>query len=88
LENCVIPEGISPNGDGKNDTFDLSSYDVSKLEIFNRNGTRVYQKRNYTNEWFGQSDDGEDLPVGTYFYTMEYQNGKQRAAWVYIQRLN
>ena len=47
-----------------------------------------YSKTNYTNEWFGQTDDGDELPVGTYFYTMEYQNGKRRTAWVYIQREN
>lgn len=88
LDNCVIPQGISPNGDGSNDRFDLSSFNVSKLEIFNRNGTLVYSKTNYKDEWFGQSNDGEELPVGTYFYTMEYDNGKQRVAWVYIQRLN
>ncbi|WP_431133322.1 choice-of-anchor L domain-containing protein [Psychroserpens mesophilus] len=88
LENCVIPQGISPNGDMINDTFDLSSYGVTKLEIFNRNGTLVYSKKNYTNEWFGQTDDGDELPVGTYFYTMEYQNGKTRSAWIYIQREN
>ncbi|WP_152611387.1 gliding motility-associated C-terminal domain-containing protein, partial [Psychroserpens mesophilus] len=88
LANCVIPQGISPNGDGSNDTFDLSSYDVSKLEIFNRHGTLVYSKENYTNEWYGQTNDGDELPVGTYFYTMEYENGKRRTAWVYIQRLN
>ncbi|WP_323787319.1 gliding motility-associated C-terminal domain-containing protein [Psychroserpens sp.] len=88
LPNCVIPQGISPNGDGLNEVFDLSSYDVTKLEIFNRNGTLVYSKDNYTNEWYGQSNNGDQLPVGTYFYTMEYENGKQRAAWVYIQRLN
>ncbi|MEM5565839.1 gliding motility-associated C-terminal domain-containing protein [Psychroserpens sp. AS72] len=87
LESCVIPEGISPNGDGMNDRFDLSSYDVSKLEIFNRFGTLVYSKANYTDEWYGQTNDGDELPVGTYFYTMEYENGKRRTAWVYIQRL-
>ncbi|MEH6536665.1 MAG: gliding motility-associated C-terminal domain-containing protein [Psychroserpens sp.] len=88
LDSCVIPQGISPNGDGMNDTFDLSSYDVSKLEIFNRNGTLVFSKTNYTNEWYGQTNDGDELPVGTYFYTMEYEDGKRRSAWVYIQRLN
>ena len=70
-----------------NDRFDLSSYDVSKLEIFNRYGTLVYSKTSYTDEWFGQTNDGEELPVGTYFYTMQYENGKQRSAWIYIQRL-
>lgn len=86
LETCVIPQGISPNGDGSNERFDLSSYNVSKLEIFNRNGTLVYSKTSYTDEWYGQSNDGKELPVGTYFYTMEYDNGKRRSAWVYIQR--
>ena len=88
LESCVIPQGISPNNDGFNETFDLSSYGVTKLEIFNRNGTLVYSKKNYTNEWHGQTDGGDELPVGTYFYTMEYQNGKTRSAWIYIQREN
>ena len=82
-----VPNAISPNGDGMNDVFDLSSYDVSKLEIFNRFGTLVYSKENYTNEWHGQSNSGEELPVGTYYFTMEYQDGKRKAAWVYIQRL-
>ncbi len=87
LESCVIPEGISPNNDGLNDTFDLSSYDVTRLEIFNRNGTLVYSKDNYQNEWFGQTNKGEELPVGTYFYTMTYEGGaKKRSAWVYISR--
>jgi gliding motility-associated-like protein len=86
LESCVIPQGISPNNDGFNDSFDVSSFDVSRLEIFNRNGTLVYSKTNYTNEWFGQTNDGEELPVGTYFYSMIYQGGKEKTGWVYINR--
>ncbi len=88
LESCVIPQGISPGEvDGLNDTFDLSSYNVTKLEIFNRNGTRVYSKTNYIDEWHGQSDAGDELPVGTYFYTMIYEGGaKKRSAWIYINR--
>ena len=87
LEQCVIPEGISPNNDGSNDRFDLSSFGVVKLEIFNRNGTLVYSKENYRDEWFGQTNKGENLPVGTYFYTMIYEGGaKKRSAWVYISR--
>jgi len=88
LESCIFPEGISPGvTEGQNDNFDLSSFGVTKLEIFNRNGTLVYSKRNYTDEWFGQTNDGEELPVGTYFYTMEYEGGtKRRSAYVYINR--
>ncbi|WP_052158291.1 choice-of-anchor L domain-containing protein [Lacinutrix jangbogonensis] len=86
LETCIIPQGISPNGDGKNDTFDLSSYDVQSLTIFNRNGVKVYEKTNYLDEWHGQSLDGDKLPVGTYYYVMNYQGTKTKAAWVYINR--
>lgn len=85
--NCIIPQGISPGVSlGFNDTFDLSGFEVSKLQIYNRYGTLVYSKNDYTNEWFGQSKDGDELPVGTYFYVMEYQQGKQRTAWVYLNR--
>ncbi|MBU2940825.1 gliding motility-associated C-terminal domain-containing protein [Lacinutrix sp. C3R15] len=86
--NCIIPQGISPNNDGKNDNFDLTGYDVSKLEIFNRHGIKVYSKTNYTNDWYGQSDSGDELPVGTYFYVMEYQGNKTKTSWVYLNREN
>ena len=87
LEDCVIPQGISPNGDGLNETFDLSSFNVTRLEVFNRNGRLVYSRDSYTDQWHGQSDSGEELPVGTYFYTMVYDGGASTmSAWVYINR--
>ena len=88
IENCAIPQGISPGvSAGFNDTLDLRYFNVTKLEIFNRNGTLVYSKNNYSNEWAGQTDDGEELPVGTYFYTMVYEGGtKSKSGWIYINR--
>ena len=87
LPSCIIPQGISPNGDGQNETFDLSSFNVVRIEIFNRLGRMVYSKDNYTNEWFGQTNNGDELPVGTYFYTMIYEGGaKTKSSWVYINK--
>ena len=83
---CLIPKGISPNGDGMNDTFDLSGFNVTKLSIFNRYGREVFSKNNYTNEWHGQEDGGNELPTGTYFFTMERSNGESKTGWVYINR--
>ncbi len=88
LESCFIPQGISPNGDMTNDTFDLSSFKVSSLEIFNRYGTSVYTKANYVDEWVGQTNEGEELPVGTYFYSVLFEDGERQTGWVYIQRPN
>ena len=84
--NCIVPQGISPNGDGFNDTFDLTDFRVTNIEIFNRYGTKVFSQSNYTNEWRGQNEDGEDLPVGTYYYTMVFKEGQRTSGWVYIQR--
>ena len=87
-ENCNIPQGISPGvSPGLNDIFDLSNFAVTQLEIYNRYGTLVYSKNDYTDEWKGQANDGEELPVGTYFYVMIYEGGaKKRNGWVYINR--
>ncbi|RZJ68842.1 MAG: gliding motility-associated C-terminal domain-containing protein, partial [Flavobacterium sp.] len=72
---CTIQKGISPNGDGWNDYFDLEGQNVSKLEIFNRYGTMVYKQSNYTTQWHGQSDGGDELPDGTYYYVIELGQG-------------
>jgi gliding motility-associated-like protein len=85
-ETCVIPQVITPNGDGFNDSFDLSGFNVSSLEVFNRNGIKVYSRDNYSNEFTGVSDNGDKLPTGTYFYVMRYQGSEVRSAWVYINR--
>jgi len=44
LPTCIIPQGISPNGDGLNDKFDLSSYDVQRLTIFIETELRYTKK--------------------------------------------
>ena len=83
---CMIPKGISPNGDSMNDRFDLDGFNVTKLSIFNRYGQEVYSRSNYTDEWFGQTDSGDELPSGTYFYSMERANGESKTGWVYVNR--
>ena len=83
---CGIQKGISPNGDNLNDFFDLALLDVEKLSIFNRYGRKVYTQNNYTNQWFGQTDDGKELPSATYYYVIEFRNGESKSGWIYIMR--
>ncbi len=83
----LIPKGISPNDDGDNDTFDLTGLGVKEVTIFNRYGTKVYSfSGNYTNQWKGLSDNGNDLPDGTYFYNIVKDNDVTIVGWVYINR--
>jgi gliding motility-associated-like protein len=86
IQLCDIPKGVSPNGDGLNDTWDLGGYNVKKVEIFNRYGTKVYSKTNYTDEWHGQSDNSNELPDGTYYYVVEFNDTPVKTGWVYINR--
>jgi gliding motility-associated-like protein len=85
---CMIPKGISPNNDGKNDSWNLSNLNVEKAQIFNRYGVEVYSKNNYTDEWDGRTDSGKELPTATYYYVLTFSNGTVKTGWVYLNRVN
>ncbi|SFQ75267.1 T9SS type B sorting domain-containing protein [Flavobacterium akiainvivens] len=82
----LIPKGVSPNGDGKNDAFDLSLHNVSQLNIYNRYGLEVYAHANYTTQWYGQTNNGSILPDGTYYYRILKHDGSNVTGWVYVNR--
>jgi large repetitive protein len=83
---CDVPKGVSPNNDGKNDNFDISGMNATKVSIFNRYGQEIYSMANYTNQWHGQ-DKGGDAPSGTYYYVIEMPGGT-KTGWVYLNREN
>lgn len=84
--NCRIPKGVSPNGDGQNDTWDLSGFDILKVKIFNRYGLEIYDMNNYVNQWHGQSFNRKLLPTATYYYYIQFRNGEETTGWVYLNR--
>lgn len=81
-----VPQGISPNNDGLNDNLDLIDGNVSSLNIYNRYGTLVYSKDDYTNEWFGQSNNDSLLPVGTYYLSIIFNETQRHTSWVYLNK--
>ena len=85
-EECPIQKGISPNGDGLNDSFDLSAHGVTSVKVYNRFGSEVYSFSGaYTDQWKGTSKSGGDLPSGTYYYVVE-TFGQTKTGWVQINR--
>lgn len=83
---CVFPLGITPDGDGANDNYDLSGFDVRKLQIFNRYGVTVYEQENYIDQWRGQDFKGRDLPAGAYYFLAYLNTGGFESGWVYVNR--
>ncbi|MDY8136901.1 PKD-like domain-containing protein, partial [Aquimarina sp. 2201CG5-10] len=93
---------ITPNGDGDNDVFvirNIEKFPNNELKIFNRWGTIVYRAQGYGQQqkFFRGESSGRAtlnkenmLPVGTYFYVLEYKNErgitKNRSGYLYINR--
>ncbi len=73
----LIPNVISPNGDGKNDYWRLDFVDVfypnAEIEIFNRWGESIFRSTGYSNAWDG-TYRGDALPVGAYYYTLDLKD--------------
>jgi gliding motility-associated-like protein len=82
---CTVSKGLSPNGDGVNDTWDLSNFDVRELKIYNRYGSEIYSKSPYFDEWDGTSN-GNELPDGSYYYVIVLNNNTTKTGWVYINK--
>jgi gliding motility-associated-like protein len=78
-----IPNGISPNSDGKNDFWVINNLDRfpdNEVEIYNRWGELLYYKKNYDNKWDG-TYNGKPLPIGTYYYVIKLNDPKFEEAY-------
>lgn len=80
----IIPEIFSPNGDGKNDTWEikgLENYPNNNVTVFNRWGDQVFKAEPYKNDWDGTNTGDKSvlgkgpLPVGTYYFILDLGNG-------------
>jgi gliding motility-associated-like protein len=97
-ENCApfIPQGFSPNGDGINDTFEISNllniYENFELNIYSREGNLIHTAHNADGFWDGVATKGllftgSRVPVGTYYYVLVLNDPKYPEAfigWVYV----
>lgn len=75
MKELFTPTGFTPNGDGVNDYLKFNGVensDENELIIYNRWGTEVYRKPNFSNEigWDGKNKNGNDLPEDTYYYIL------------------
>jgi len=98
----VVYNAISPNGDGVNDFFNIDGIDKcstnNTVTVYNRWGVKVYETKAYNtngNVFKGISEGRETidkeakLPVGTYFYIINFMddNGNKnitKSGYLYI----
>ncbi|WP_138477450.1 gliding motility-associated C-terminal domain-containing protein [Dyadobacter bucti] len=73
----VLTNVITPNGDGKNDSF-VVPVSPSSLEIFNRWGKSVFKAADYKNDW------GKGIANGTYYYVVDTPQGNHCKGWIEV----
>jgi gliding motility-associated-like protein len=80
LRSPLVPNIFSPNGDGIHDKWEipyLISYPGCMVDIYNRYGQLIYHSVGYDKPWDG-TVNGNQVPVGTYYYIIDPKNGKQK----------
>ncbi|MBX2965561.1 MAG: gliding motility-associated C-terminal domain-containing protein [Cyclobacteriaceae bacterium] len=92
----IIYNGISPNGDDKNEIFFIQHIDQlpdtqnNTVTIYNRWGDVVWEGKNYDNTtvvFRGLNKSGNELPNGTYFYKIEFAgNAKAMQGYISLKR--
>ena len=71
----IIPNIITPNGDGYNDYFVIKDAKecILNIQIYNKWGVKVFEDGNYKNNW-NDKYKGKDLADGVYYYILEAKN--------------
>jgi len=75
-----IPKFFTPNGDGRNETWDIIGinsqfYANSKIYIFDRYGKLLADIKPLSNGWNGIYN-GQPLPSSDYWYVVKFENGR------------
>lgn len=77
---AFVPNIITPNGDGQNDTFrPRFSCQPASLKVFSRWGQEVYHTGTYANNW-----QAEGLAAGIYYYLLRDTTGRTMKGWVEV----
>lgn len=85
LKSCcngaIIPNLITPNGDGLNDVFNVGCYGNGdyELTIYNEWGADVYQSNAYQNNW-----GGKNISDGIYYFIITYKGKLIYKSWVQV----
>lgn len=76
-QDIIFPSAFTPNGDGKNDVFQIYTGDIKNLDvtIYNRWGQVIFEQINTTEvSWNGTDLNGNKLEQGQYVINYSYIN--------------
>ncbi len=79
IDSIVAPNVFTPNGDGENDEFIVTTASFRagtgaknvSLKIYTRAGVLIFSIESPQCIWTGKTLDGKDMAAGVYYYTAE-----------------
>ncbi len=84
-----IPNVITPNGDGINDTWriaGLENYPGTEVILYDRRGMLIFKEviKKSSFQWNGKYDQ-QPIPTGSYWYTIQVSDGRNYSGWLLIK---
>jgi gliding motility-associated-like protein len=69
----TVPNIFTPNGDGKNDDFTITSKGIQKIEmtVYDQQFVKVFEMTGASAAWDGRTSTGKEVPDGTYYYSIK-----------------
>lgn len=86
IADIIIPTAFTPNEDNANDLWDLVHLDAlfpeNKVFIYNRWGNLIYEsiEGSYNQMKWDGTFKGELLPIGTYYFIIDYNDGVKESS--------
>lgn len=84
-----IPNAITPNGDGTNDTWKiagLENYPGTEVNLYDRKGLMIFKetisKKSF--QWDGKYNS-QPISTGTYWYTIKVSDGRTYSGWLLVK---
>jgi len=84
-----IPNAITPNGDGTNDTWKiagLENYPGTEVNLYDRKGLMIFKetisKKPF--QWDGKYNS-QPISTGTYWYTIKVSDGRTYSGWLLVK---
>jgi gliding motility-associated-like protein len=89
FSSLIVTNTFSPNGDEVNDSWGVPGirfFEGARISVYDRGGSRLFYTENPDIRWDG-SFEGKQMPIGTYFWTIEIrETGEMRRGMLNLIR--
>lgn len=88
----VVYNVVTPRQNDKHDHLvieNITWFPENRVSIYDRWGNRIFDRAGYDNndiKFAGTSDDGVDVPEGTYYFVIDKGNGEKRTTGFFLLR--